>query len=374
MPHHHHDDDYGATWVAADGDVDDGAEELLQREEAANDRLVDQYLAAAEGLRLQGDRLAGKLTQGDVWPSVDDASTWSALTSAASARFFDDVSTVAPDLEPVLIQVQQHHVTGFDVEAVVQVLAHGVEDSGPLMVDGPDSRRKIARLLKNWSRLSVELTTGSGKTDFFIAAIARTAATAAVRAARKARDAVVHRERSYSQEVVGRFVTQWLGLRATSVMVDAAANALLHEDLDLDVEPQSQLVKRLRLTTLKQRRGWRPIEETQLRGTNVEALDRRLHLGDGGGRLTLADTLAHHDTVDPRVDGWADQRVARILARLHADERRVALAYAASGTRVTWPEAAQLCDLPETFGERVRRKLLRLGERFRAAGGGPRLA
>jgi hypothetical protein len=87
------------------------------------------------------------------------------------------------------------------------------------------------------------------------------------------------------------------------------------------------------------------------------------------GLLTLADTIADPVTVEATVfehdDAWDDLRIARVLAMLSPDEGRVAAAYSASDD-VTWGAAAHASNMPASFGERVRRKLRRLGRQFAA--------
>lgn len=50
-----------------------------------------------------------------------------------------------------------------------------------------------------------------------------------------------------------------------------------------------------------------------------------------------------------------------MLTQLRDDERDVALAYA-HDSATTWAAAARACGRTDAFGERVRRKMLRLGK------------
>jgi hypothetical protein len=63
--------------------------------------------------------------------------------------------------------------------------------------------------------------------------------------------------------------------------------------------------------------------------------------------------------------GFDDPRVDAVLAKLTVEERRVAMAWACRCTD-TWPQAARFVGAidPEAFGERVRRKLKRLGTEY----------
>jgi DNA-directed RNA polymerase specialized sigma24 family protein len=79
------------------------------------------------------------------------------------------------------------------------------------------------------------------------------------------------------------------------------------------------------------------------------------------------ETILQHRALLPIVvflgmGQWGDDRIARVLARLKPDEHRVAITYAEEGC--AWAEAAAACGLPAEYGERVRRKLHRLGKQL----------
>lgn len=222
-----------------------------------------------------------------------------------------------------------------------------------------DHRRRLIRLLKHWNQLATE---PRPPIRFELAVLAGTVASSAVRAACVARDAVVH-DPAAGREVVASFVAKWLGLRPTAAMVEAAANALLQAPLTpTDPAPDGVLIRRLRIDTLRQRRAWRPIGETQVRGRRVDSLDRPLHLVGDAAPMTVGDTVGAEDVRSDAVVGWDDQRIARVLARLRPDELRVVLTYVRADTITTWSAAARACGLPDNFGERVRCKLKRLGK------------
>ncbi|MEV7889903.1 hypothetical protein ACWD3I_24935 [Streptomyces sp. NPDC002817] len=63
--------------------------------------------------------------------------------------------------------------------------------------------------------------------------------------------------------------------------------------------------------------------------------------------------------------GFDDPRIDAVLAKLAVEERRVAMAWSCPCTD-TWTEAARFVGAtdPEAFGERVRRKLKRLGTEY----------
>jgi hypothetical protein len=261
-----------------------------------------------------------------------------------------------------------------DVDLIVRLTPPG--DTVP----GDDHTRRLLNLLKHWSNTAdgqpvtrVELTIAkprysprAGSREDQTAQAAGWVASRAVRAALEARDAVVRGDGQSSHEVVAGYVSQWLGLNPTGAMVEAAGNALLQAPLDPhDSSPDTDVVKRLRSATFRQRRAWRPIGETWLRGRRVDALDRPLRLVADNEALTVADTAGAEDRYAADLDGWHGHRIARVLTQLRDDERDVAMMYAHDAV-ITWGDAARACGRPEAFGERVRRKLLRLGKRLTA--------
>ncbi|MFF4402786.1 hypothetical protein [Streptomyces sp. NPDC001480] len=75
------------------------------------------------------------------------------------------------------------------------------------------------------------------------------------------------------------------------------------------------------------------------------------------GSLRMEDLVFETAFEDPRVDA--------VLRGLTENERRVAMAWAHPST-ASWTEAARFAGVsdPEAFGERVRRKLKRLGTEY----------
>jgi hypothetical protein len=197
------------------------------------------------------------------------------------------------------------------------------------------------------------------------------AAQHATSAAYRARDAVVHEDPSVSRDMVARFTSTWLGFRPTPEIVDAAAAALLYASLDdFDPDDDAAAVRLLRRDTMHQNRLLKPLTSTQLCHYPIDSLDRPLCVDLDEGTLgTLADTIGVPDQVDElmaRIGGWEDVRIDKILARLHQDERLVAVTYAHLEATGTWQQAAQACGLSAEFGERVRRKLRREGRSLEA--------
>lgn len=103
-----------------------------------------------------------------------------------------------------------------------------------------------------------------------------------------------------------------------------------------------------------------PLWRRRVRGSRVLLLETPL-----GDNLTLHDLIAGKLRMDDLVfeAAFGDARINAVLAGLHPAEQRVAMAWAHPAI-ATWTEAARFAGAasPEAFGERVRRKLKRLGE------------
>jgi hypothetical protein len=110
-----------------------------------------------------------------------------------------------------------------------------------------------------------------------------------------------------------------------------------------------------------------PLWQHRVRGSRVRLLETPL--GEG---LTLYDLVAGGLRMDDLVfeAAFGDERVEAVLAVLDPDERRAAMAWAHPSI-AHWTEAARFAGArdPEAFGERVRRKLKRLGARYTACAG-----
>ncbi|MEU6741363.1 hypothetical protein [Streptosporangium sandarakinum] len=107
-----------------------------------------------------------------------------------------------------------------------------------------------------------------------------------------------------------------------------------------------------------------PIWRRRVRRSRVLLLETQL-----GDNLTLHDLVAGELRMDDLVfeAAFDDERINTVLAQLDPAERRVAMAWA-HPTIATWTEAARFAGAtsPEAYGERVRRKLKRLGNRYTA--------
>jgi hypothetical protein len=106
-----------------------------------------------------------------------------------------------------------------------------------------------------------------------------------------------------------------------------------------------------------------PVWEHKINRSRVGLLEAPL----GAGGLTLLDVVAGGLRMRDLVfeTAFEDPGIDAVLRGLTEDERRVAMAWAHPYAD-SWTEAARLAGAadPEGFGERVRRKLKRLGDRY----------
>jgi hypothetical protein len=163
---------------------------------------------------------------------------------------------------------------------------------------------------------------------------------------------------------VSWFIETWLGMRGTRERIEAVSAALLEEGWDANIpEDPAHLLTDLRSRTARQARVLRPIWETRLNYRTIGRLDHTV-VTSNGTLLTLADLVPDpQDTEDLALaNECEEQRLRRVLSRLKPDELQVTNVYA-ERSELTWAEAARLAGAadPVAMGERVRRKLKRLG-------------
>jgi hypothetical protein len=81
-------------------------------------------------------------------------------------------------------------------------------------------------------------------------------------------------------------------------------------------------------------------------------------------RLPLYDLVADSYRMEDEALPWTPDRrdAAAVFGRLKEDEQRIAQSYAINGG--SWAEAAISVGLPEKAGQRVMRKLRRLGQQL----------
>ncbi len=105
-------------------------------------------------------------------------------------------------------------------------------------------------------------------------------------------------------------------------------------------------------------RRWQPLWERKARGARVRLTG--FTIADG---LTLEDVLPERSTPEDLAlhHQLGDERVRAVLRGLSPDEAAVVARWAQGAG--TWAESALSAHLPVAYGERVRRKLHRLGSR-----------
>ncbi|MFE2293881.1 hypothetical protein [Streptomyces sp. NPDC059452] len=163
-------------------------------------------------------------------------------------------------------------------------------------------------------------------------------------------------------EAVDEFTRSWLGIGSPEMWREAVETALLGDWVETlgarlsgDAEAMALLGRHARVEHLH----LQPIWERKAFGHRVRLLEDPVSEG-----RTLGDFITDRRLPEDRVLGCVeDDRVPSALRALAPEERAVAEVYAAS--RMTWSQAAEAtgADDPVAFGERVRRKLKRLGRR-----------
>jgi len=208
----------------------------------------------------------------------------------------------------------------------------------------------LADVFRHW-RVLADFGTG----------LLRSLARAAYIAALRARAAVLHGD----DGPVAGFIEDWLDLRATPERIEAVSAALLEKGWDMSVpDDPDQLLTDLRRRTGRQARALKPVWETRLNNRVVGMLDEPLVAG-AGVLCTFADLVRDPQTTEDAVlacisDG--EQRLRRVLDLLKPDELEITNIYS-QRDKLSWAEAARAAGAadPAAMGERVRRKLKRLG-------------
>ncbi|TWF92292.1 hypothetical protein FHX80_12612 [Streptomyces brevispora] len=185
----------------------------------------------------------------------------------------------------------------------------------------------------------------------------------AVMAALVARNACIEGDTT----AVDEFSRTWLNLGRPQAWRPAVEMALLGDwvnALGRHLRGDAEVMELLHRHTEGEHRFLRPLWERKTGGRTVRLLEDAVASG-----VSLRDVIT--DSRRPE-DGlmreeMEDSRVLAVLADLAPAERAVAMAYGTQ--RMTWCQAAALGGAvdPDAFGNRVRRKLRRLGLRHRAA-------
>ncbi|MFE9427743.1 hypothetical protein ACFYNO_32825 [Kitasatospora sp. NPDC006697] len=166
---------------------------------------------------------------------------------------------------------------------------------------------------------------------------------------------------------VDAFSRDWLGLSDPARWREAVENALLGDwvqHLGRGLLRDPDLLGLLHRHTRIEHRHLQPLWERRVRGRRLRLLQDPVAEG-----LVLADLIADPRRFEDTIFAaeLADSRLAAVLSGLAPVEAAVAAAYAAD-PKASWTEAAAAAGhpAPEAFGDRVRRKLKRLGERHTA--------
>jgi hypothetical protein len=162
-------------------------------------------------------------------------------------------------------------------------------------------------------------------------------------------------------ERVDAFSEEWLGLSHPKKWREAVEMALLGDWVDAlgrGKGADRYVLDLLERHARTEHRALQPLWERRTRGKRTVLLSQPVSTN-----LTVQDLLAEHRTPESELFGeLVDSRLLAVLRGLKADESALARAWAASSD--TWYEAALGNGLPPACGERVRRKLKRLGKRY----------
>jgi hypothetical protein len=183
-------------------------------------------------------------------------------------------------------------------------------------------------------------------------------ARAALSAALAARNAAIEGD----AEAVDAFSRTWLGLSRPEAWREAVEMALLGDwvqELGHGRATDDYINDLLHRHASSEHRALQPVWERRVRGKRTVLLGQPL-----GPDLTVEDLLAERRTPEDATLGeeLADSRLLAVLRGLAADEAALARAWAADGE--SWAQATLDAELPAAYGERVRRKLKRLGARY----------
>lgn len=162
---------------------------------------------------------------------------------------------------------------------------------------------------------------------------------------------------------VDRFSRHWLGIRKVREWREAVSTALMGDWVNAlgDGVGDAAVVRSIQRESHTVHRQLQPLWERKVRGNGVNLLDKPV--GEG---LTLGDLVTDGQQPEDEAlrDEIDDPRLLAVLAALDPVEREVVRAWA-YGEAENWQQAAQLIEVEnaEAVGERVRRKLRRLGLR-----------
>ncbi len=187
----------------------------------------------------------------------------------------------------------------------------------------------------------------------------------AVLAALVARNACIEGDTA----AVDEFARAWLNLGRPQAWRAAVEMALLGdwvEALGRHLSSDAEIMELLHRHTEREHRCLQPLWERKSGGRTVRLLEDPVASGVLLRDVVTDDRRPEDGLLHGEVE---DSRILAVFADLAPAERAVAMTYGTQ--RMTWAQAAALggADDPDAFGNRVRRKLRRLGLRHRDAAG-----
>ncbi|WP_438297694.1 hypothetical protein [Streptomyces sp. HUAS TT7] len=163
---------------------------------------------------------------------------------------------------------------------------------------------------------------------------------------------------------IDAFSRDWLGLSQPERWRGAVEMALLGDwvhTLGRGCADDPSILGLLRQHTDAEHRALLPLWERRVRGKRTALLSQ-----SAGTAWTVEDLLVEHRTPESEVLAaeLADSRLVVVIRGLAPEEASTARVWAS--TAQTWDQAALAAGCPAAHGERVRRKLKRLGDRHTA--------
>lgn len=162
-------------------------------------------------------------------------------------------------------------------------------------------------------------------------------------------------------ETVDAFSMNVLGLRSPGRWREAVEMALLGDWVELlgtFTATDDRIMNLIQQHADAQHCHLQPLWERRARGKRTVLLGQRVD-----ETRTLGDLLVEHRTPEQELLSreLSDDRIVSVLKAMRSEEQAIALAWAAHCD--TWAETAKELSHEQRFGERVRRKLKRLGDR-----------
>ncbi|MFF3741322.1 hypothetical protein [Streptomyces sp. NPDC002566] len=162
-------------------------------------------------------------------------------------------------------------------------------------------------------------------------------------------------------DTVDSFSRTWLGLDHPERWREAVENALLGDWVDqlgAGITDDPVVADLLQRHSRREHLQLQPLWERRVRGKQVALLSSSVSEG-----MTLADVLTDRRSPEAVLlsDRFADPRIDSVLGQMQVAEERLAIEWAHS--KDNWGQVAAGAGRPTAYGERVRRKLKRLGAR-----------